>query len=93
MWCPARLLFINKLLGNELIYCRFRKPRRYVLHAPMPLPIIGDTRCVVVDIGPELLEGAEPISSIPSRQAAVPRDPRRRECAIRDRSTLIRCRV
>src|SRR6266852_1433720 len=39
----------------------------------MPLSIVDDTRCVVVDIVPELL-GRVPISSIPSGRAAAPRD-------------------
>src|SRR5258707_1272961 len=57
-WCPSHLLFFYKPLGNELVDRRFREPRRYALTAPMPLAVVDDTRCVVVEVGCELLEGA-----------------------------------
>src|SRR6266852_9606738 len=60
----------------------------------MPLSIVDDTRCVVVDIVPELL-GRVPISSIPSGRAAAPRDllQSRRRPQTSDRSASPVCYV
>src|ERR1019366_4651734 len=57
-WCPSHLLSFYKPFGNELVYRRFHETCRYALPASMPLPVVHDSRCVVVDVGPELLEGA-----------------------------------
>jgi TnpA family transposase len=39
----------------------------------MPLPIVDDTRCVVVDIGPELLEGHTSAVSVMARFGSAAR--------------------
>jgi hypothetical protein len=59
-WCPAHLLSFYKPPGDELVDRRFHKPRRYALPAPVPLAVVHNTRCVVVDVGPEFLEGTLP---------------------------------
>jgi hypothetical protein len=48
-WGPSHLLLFYKPLGNELIDRRFNETRRYALSAPMPFPVVDDTRRVVID--------------------------------------------
>src|SRR5450631_1136853 len=55
---PSHLLFLNKPLGNELVDRRFHKASRNTFSTSMTLPVVDDTRCIVVDIGTEFLDGA-----------------------------------
>jgi hypothetical protein len=48
--CPSHLLLLYKPLGDELVDCRFHKPRRYALPAAMALSVVDDSGRVVVDI-------------------------------------------
>ena len=49
--CPPHLLLLDEPLGHELVDRRFHKTCRYSFPKPMALPVVDDTRSIVVDIG------------------------------------------
>ena len=56
-WGPAHLLPLDEPPGNDLVDGRFHKSRRNTFPTPMTLPIVGDARSIVVDVGTKILKG------------------------------------
>lgn len=56
--CLSHLLLLDEPLGDTLVDRRFHKARRYSFPTSMTLPVVEDSRSIVVDIGTEFLEGA-----------------------------------
>src|ERR1017187_217788 len=57
-WGPSHLLFFYQPLGDELVDRRFHKARRNTFSTSLTLPVVDDTRSIVVDIGTEFFKGA-----------------------------------
>src|ERR1035438_5693370 len=71
-WGPSHLLLFYQPLGDELVDRRFHKARRNTFSTSLTLPVVDQKHCCRYRY--RILQGREPISSIPSGRPASPRD-------------------